>query len=492
MLKRQIVAAIVSIVALSFLTSTALGSQISFAWMDKPERVDSIRTTEEQNGSYIDLIDLAKHLKIPYVVSKHKERLRFDLPGGRMIFTVGLPFVMVEGQMRQMPVPLLPPGNGILAPVEQLIEFLAEYYPGDLFYNPHKQRILASQPGSDLLGVRFAIENGVTRAMVTANRQLVCETELLDNAGITLIFLDGTIDVERFSIGETLGAITSVHIKDSPEGARITFIADSGMAFDRFDIMDDPPLYIATFTSDERQKTDESITMRLEEERNQWEFDIVVIDPGHGGKDPGAIGPTRVYEKKVVLDVGLRLRDALRKKGVKVVMTRKKDVFIPLAKRTKIANSSGGKLFISLHCNSCPDRRARGVETYFLSPTKTERAMQVALKENSVIKYEESQDQYQDLTEENFILLSMAQANFIKESQDLAVVMQNRVSAGTGLKNRGVDQASFYVLIGASMPSVLFEMAFLSNKKEEQKLKDKRFRQKLADSICSAVMEFLE
>lgn len=226
-------------------------------------------------------------------------------------------------------------------------------------------------------------------------------------------------------------------------------------------------------------------------ERDRWALDLVVIDAGHGGKDPGAIGATKLKEKDVTLDVALRLDKALRAKGIKTVLTRRDDAFLPLAERTSIANRSGGKLFISLHCNSAKKRDAVGIETYFLAPTKSDRALEVALLENEVIKYEESRDQYKDLTEENYILLSMAQATFTQESQELAGLMQEWIPPRVGLKNRGVDQAGFYVLVGASMPAVLFEMGFISNKAEEKKLKDKKFRQKLADEIAGAVEKFL-
>jgi len=276
------------------------------------------------------------------------------------------------------------------------------------------------------------------------------------------------------------------------KGALITITPDSGASFSGFEKITDPPLYCVEFSGRSGAGLDREARRRLEEEKDAWALDVVVIDPGHGGKDPGAIGPTGLYEKDVVLDVGLRLKRELEAKGVKTVITRDKDVFVPLRKRTQIANNSGGKLFVSLHCNAVRRGKAHGVETYFLAPAKTERAMEVALLENSVIKFEESQDQYQDLTEENYILLTMAQANFARESEQLAALVQDDISGGLAIKNRGVDQAGFYVLIGASMPSILVEMAFISSRSEEKKLRSGDFRQRLAEQICAAVLQFLE
>lgn len=460
-------------------------------WMDNPTQRDSLEVTTTERSRYIDLIQLATLLNIDYQIASHKTRVRLDLPVGRMIFTVGIPFVLLEEELLQMPLALLPPKHRFIAPLEPLIELLAEYYSGDLLYDPKQKRILASKPGFDVLGVRFIIEYGITRAVITATRSLKCQTEYLDKGGVELFFPKATIDTALFSSIEPRGYIESIHAVQSRQGAQIIFTTESDASFRQLNTTPDPPVYIATFSTEKAEGTDPAVTQRLAREHDDWALDIVVIDPGHGGKDPGAIGYSKTREKDVCLDVGKRLRKELEKKGIKTVMTRDKDVFIPLEQRTKIANRNNGKLFISLHCNAAHDRRAHGMETYFLAPTKTERAMRVSMRENSVIRYEDSQDQYRDLTEENFILLTMANANFARESEEMAGQMQQIVSSGTKLKDRGVDQAGFYVLIGASMPSILFEMGFISNKAEETKFRTKKFRQKMAENIAVAVVGFL-
>lgn len=470
----------------------ASAEKISLKWMDNPRQTDSLEITISKQGRYIDLIQLATLLDIDYKIASHKTRVRLDLPVGRMIFTAGVPFVMLDEELLQMPLALLPPGDGFIAPIEPLIELLAEYYAGDLLYDPSQERILASKPGFDILGVRFIIEYGITRAVITSTRSLKVQTKYLDRGGVDLFFPNSTIDTALFSAIEPRGYIESIRAVQSRQGAQIIFTTDSEASFRQLDTTPDPPVYIATFSAEKVDGPDQGVIQRLAQEQDDWALDVVVIDPGHGGKDPGAIGYAKTREKDVALDVGKRLRKELEKRGIKTVMTRDKDVFIPLEERTKIANRNNGKLFISLHCNAARDRRAYGMETYFLAPTKTERAMRVSMRENSVIRYEDSQDQYRDLTEENYILLTMANANFARESQEMAGQMQQIVSAGTKLKDRGVDQAGFYVLIGASMPALLFEMGFISNKAEEKKFKTKKFRQKMAENIAVAVVGFLE
>lgn len=237
---------------------------------------------------------------------------------------------------------------------------------------------------------------------------------------------------------------------------------------------------------------DLNLANTLNNERDKWAFDVIVIDPGHGGKDPGALGKKGTREKTIALQVAKRLKPLLEERlKVKVVMTRDKDVFVPLSERGKIANTAGGKLFLSLHCNAARNKRARGIETYFLAPARRERALQVALAENSVIQYEETTAEYPDLTDEGYILTVMAQSTFMKESEALASVVQDETSRTLNLPNRGVDQAGFYVLIGASMPAILFEMGFLSNAKEEMLLRSAQFQQQLVEAICQSVEEFV-
>lgn len=220
-----------------------------------------------------------------------------------------------------------------------------------------------------------------------------------------------------------------------------------------------------------------------------WTMNTVIIDPGHGGKDVGAVSASGTMEKDIVLDISRRLAKILLKEGLNAKLTRTDDRFIPLAERTQFANSNRGDLFVSIHCNASSARSARGVETYFLSPARTESAVSVALLENSVAKLEENPDQYQDLTDENYILLTMATSQYLKDSENLASITLQDVAEVTSIPKRRVDQAGFYVLIGASMPSILFEAGFLTNSEDESYLTSKRGRQKIAEALAESIMK---
>ena len=247
-------------------------------------------------------------------------------------------------------------------------------------------------------------------------------------------------------------------------------------------------------TVDASSERDGTTTAATVKPGDNWNLDVIVIDAGHGGKDAGARGVNGVYEKNVTLQLAKRLRDLVRKKlpDTKVVMTRDKDVFVELHRRTKIANKAKGKLFISIHCNSMPKipHSANGCETYILRPGRNEDAARVAAKENASIKLEASQDRYKGLDEEELILATMAQRSFVRYSEELASLVQKRVSKRTGLKNRGVNQAGFLVLVGASMPNILFETAFLSNKKDAAFITSKRGQEKMAQAMLDAIVDY--
>ncbi|MCZ7556979.1 MAG: N-acetylmuramoyl-L-alanine amidase [Bacteroidia bacterium] len=230
-------------------------------------------------------------------------------------------------------------------------------------------------------------------------------------------------------------------------------------------------------------------------DRSKWKLDCIVIDPGHGGKDPGAIGVSGIKEKNITLGMALKLGKLIEENmpGVRVEYTRKDDTFVPLDKRGQMANAAGGKLFISLHCNSTEKKpsNARGFEVYILRPGRTEEAIRIAEFENSVIKFEKDYEKrYAKLTDENFILINMAQSAYAKYSERVAELMHEKVKRSPQISSKGVKQAGFYVLVGASMPSVLIEAGFLSNTKEEQYLATQAGQSHLARLFYDAIADF--
>jgi N-acetylmuramoyl-L-alanine amidase len=216
----------------------------------------------------------------------------------------------------------------------------------------------------------------------------------------------------------------------------------------------------------------------------------IVIDPGHGGHDTGTIGPTGLEEKEVVLDVGLMLKKLLEQNtGCEVVMTRSDDTFIPLEERTAIANEKSADLFISIHANASPDKSARGIETYYLNFTSNPDALEVAARENA--SSQEGVHELQDM------IKKIAMTEKIEESQDFARLVQRevftRVTKDSGAqRDRGIKKAPFVVLIGANMPSVLGEISFLTNPRDEHLLKRSEYREKIAYALYEGILDYVK
>ncbi|UWX57690.1 N-acetylmuramoyl-L-alanine amidase [Chlorobaculum sp. MV4-Y] len=232
----------------------------------------------------------------------------------------------------------------------------------------------------------------------------------------------------------------------------------------------------------------------LSRDVDKWKLDAVVIDAGHGGKDPGAIGTQGTREKDVVLNIARDLGMFIRQKwpDVKVIYTRKEDRFIPLKERGQIANRYGGKIFVSIHCNSSANNsKVRGPEVYILGPHKTDAALKVAMFENSVITGEEnSAEKYKGFSDEYLIMSSMAQSAFATQSTELAQDVLQRLSRDGSNTRLGVRQAGFMVLWTPSMPSILVETGYLSNPSEEKLLRDRKEQTKIAYAIFQGLQQY--
>ncbi len=226
----------------------------------------------------------------------------------------------------------------------------------------------------------------------------------------------------------------------------------------------------------------------------------IVIDPGHGGKDPGGIGTGRykATESDVVLKVGLKLRDYINEflPEVEVVMTRETDVFLKLIERTKIANEAEADLFISLHCNTVGDKRAYGSETFVLGMHKTKDNLEVAKRENKVIfleeNYEENYEGFDPRSPESMIALSMMQSEFLHQSITVAGLIQEQFRERVGRRDRGVKQAGYWVISRTIMPSVLVELGFLTNPKEEDFLNSEQGVTYMASALFRAFRDYKE
>ncbi|MBI1848258.1 MAG: N-acetylmuramoyl-L-alanine amidase [Candidatus Rokubacteria bacterium] len=261
-------------------------------------------------------------------------------------------------------------------------------------------------------------------------------------------------------------------------------VAFQGAALEpRASTLADPPRLVLDFTapgSDTRERAGAVGPLRT-----------IVIDAGHGGHDSGATGPGGLMEKDLVLDVARRVARLIEGElRVRVLFSRDGDHFVTLRDRTSFANRERADLFVSIHANAHREAANEGVETYFLSSEATDNAArQVAAAENSVVQLEKPASRAR-MDVVKAILWDLAQSEFQAESSKLAEVVQDSMTRALRIPNRGVKQAGFYVLGGAAMPAVLIEIGFVTNPREERRLKESRYRDDIARAILAGLAEY--
>jgi len=350
-------------------------------------------------------------------------------------------------------------------------------------------------------------EGNHTRFVIQLNELSNHETHILENPDRVYIDLFNTIIIPSSQCQQIDGS-SVVRVRTGqfdPTTARIVLDMNEKMAYTiqtdsvRNEIHLDfsggatgaERLYVSTKNIEETESLnrgqhirqhDHSMTRTLAQELG-LKIKTIVIDPGHGGKDPGAISPGGLNEKDVTLDIALKLKYLLLQDGAfNVLLTRESDIFIPLEERTAFANQNGGDLFISIHVNSHTLSDRNGIETFFLSLAEDEDSRLVAANENKT-----ATTHYSNLEE---LLAHIMKNSKIEESRNFAEMIQDHLVSKTRQPDRGVKKAGFYVLIGANMPSILTEVGFLSNLSDERLLVHEHYRKMIALALFQAVKAY--
>ena len=231
---------------------------------------------------------------------------------------------------------------------------------------------------------------------------------------------------------------------------------------------------------------------------NNNKLKTIVIDPGHGGKDPGTLGTKRYskYEKDIALSVSLKLGNYISNSfpDIKVVYTRKEDVFLELNERTRIANKSNADIFISVHCDGFTNSKAYGASVFVMGMSKLKANLDVAMRENAAMyledNYKQKYDGFDPKSAESYIVFSLMQNTYLDQSLQLAEYVEEQFAYKANRKSRGVKQAPFYVISRTNMPSILVECGFLTNPKEEDYLQTDKGQNQIAMSIFEAVKNY--
>ncbi len=413
--------------------------------------VDAIKVDFQD---YVPLKSITDLIDINYVLDNTTQRLCLTSEKHIMEIVGNISTITINNMPRNLPFPPLYINNDIYFPVNEVIPILGGTFEKLIFMKEIKEV-------PPIESISFSARGDSTVLSFNWERSVDFDVQFFLNS--VVVELDGQFK-KKDNLKPT-GSVSSIKLEPFNTYTRL-----------EFDIKD----VNAYLERDKEVVFYHKITERI---------GLIVIDPGHGGVDPGAVGKKGLYEKDANLEISSVLAaligDSLK---VKVIMTRDKDIYLSLKERTNIANRNSADLFISVHCNaSGKSKEMKGFETYFLSEARTTEARAVAARENASLKF----DGIEPTDELTYILYDLAQSAFLEESNHFAECIQDQAAGQLEIPSRGVKQAGFYVLRGAFMPAILVECAFVSNLDEEALLKKKSFRQKLASSLFAGIRDYI-
>jgi N-acetylmuramoyl-L-alanine amidase len=332
--------------------------------------------------------------------------------------------------------------------------------------------------------LRFRSYPSFTRIVLETSGRLIARVEPSAGKEARVRLLGLTADARTEEIGD--GFIEAVRVERAGADAMLRVVFEGSAGEVKTSTLADPPRLVLDFlrpgeSAPSRDRRDALTPLR-----------VMVLDAGHGGHDTGAVGPAGLQEKDLVLDVTRRVARLVEDKlNVTALLSRDGDHFVPLRDRTSFANKERAELFVSIHANAHREIASAGVETYFLSSEATDSAArQVAALENSVVQLEKTPGRGGRLDAVKAILWDLAQSEFQLESSRLAEVVQDSMTQALRIPNRGVKQAGFYVLGGAAMPAILIEIGFVTNPKEEKRLKESKYRDEIARAIYAGLADY--
>ncbi len=451
----------------------------------------SLPSFESEGGVWVSVSHLASELECTWRWSFFSQKLTVSKGSQRVVFFNDGAFYRFGDQVVQMPVAPRRKGGNVYLPQNLLVAiFRKTMFGGTIEWLDGSRELLIQSPGKRVDSVTSIRRDDATEVSIS----------LSDSAGFAFSYLHPrlTITISNTSVDPEVldiragGIIDSILALEHETSAEIVLFLNKRVEKPQLQYVNSNQLQFSLETEKEPEKRPPVLA-----EMDIPELRRVVIDPGHGGRDPGAVGPGGTLEKDVVLAIGLALREQLKARGFEVLMTRDKDVFIPLRERTQFANEKKADLFISIHANAIGGPWARrdtirGYKSYFLSQARNEHERLTAMRENAVIELEDKPQQY-DLLQS--VLVDLAGNEFLRQSQEFCIIIDQVFSNGS-LSNRipklhlGVGQANFWVLNGAYMPSVLFEVGFISNPQEEQLLNCSDVQNEIAQGLTEAVVTF--
>ena len=450
-----------------------------------------VRTIQVDGMHYVSVNDLALILDAEIYWHRMLRKVALEFGDHQMVFTWFSPYMLYDSEVYNLTYDtMLREGTLYLS----LTGFQRIW---DYIHSPRSHQEPGISPEGEFSIVDFSIEGRVNGVLMEIFLTQPLEYGIFrdQNGNLNVNFYQGKLDTTFLRTKKAPGLLRWIKAYQFENSAQLSFrLTKPFVGFSH--VLKKAPhrIQISLAHASFSHRASDSASSRIftdDERLLDNLIDIIVVDPGHGGPDSGAVGKSGLLEKEVTLDIAQRLKKLLKKEeGLRVILTRETDVLVPLEERTQIANRSGADLFISIHTNSFKKRSVRGSETFFLATAKNDEARAAAALENSSIRFELADDASRNVDDLEFILMDLMQSEYLKESSDLAAMIQRRLKKKLPIPSRGVSQAGFVVLNKAYMPAVLVETAFISNRKDEKLLNKGSFRQKIAEAIFESVRDF--
>jgi N-acetylmuramoyl-L-alanine amidase len=460
---------------------------------------------ERQGIVYFSINHFANATSASYYINDETKKIELKYSDYNLKITGQNPFIVLTSKnnniekVYQLPTSTYLINNYIFIPLRYSVEILRKASGQDIVIENNSKVVIKGKPESEvpdenaglinISGLKIDQKANGILIRVKTNKRIPSYYSSYKNGLLTIIFRKVNADISRLSKGYSAGLVKSINIKNIGPDTQFEFrVSNEYSTSEVLNIAGSKDILITIHNKIFSNEVDN------DKNKEKWKFDVIVLDAGHGGKDAGAIGINGIKEKDVNLRIALALGKLIERsmKNVKVVYTRKTDKFVELYRRGQIANENDGKLFISIHCNSTRKKPtdATGFEVYLLRPGRTKEAIAIAEEENSVIRYEDNPKRYEKLTDENFILVSMAHSAYIRYSEEFSELVNKNYSLETNIPSRGIKQAGFYVLVGASMPSVLIETGFISNRHDARYLSGSKGEKEIAKALFDAIKSY--
>jgi N-acetylmuramoyl-L-alanine amidase len=448
-----------------------------------------INTIERDDIVYVSLDNIAKFLNCENRVNLRKGAGSIKFENGELDYILSSPYVTVGEKSYNVKHDIIFYRGDYYAPLIDIVKVIDLLVSDDVSYYDDSKTLYVHPAQYNILDLTAQQKLNGLMVEILLTEDLKYDIVKTDDYWLITNIYQGKIDTARFNNKRLTRAIYETKAYQFDNSAQLS-IRLRPKDFTFVGKLKENPLRIQIMIKGEGF-ADTVLSYSAADNMKNNKIDVIVIDPGHGGDDDGAIGPSGIKEKDINLAISLKLKKLLEDEGLSVILTRDDDRFIPLSDRTKIANEAGADMFVSIHCNaSATNKNARGYISFFLSDAKTDQARAAAALENAAIQFESKESQRDYVSDIDFILLDMVQSEFLKESSELAALIEQNIIKHTKIDSRGVDQAGFFVLNKAYMPAVLVETAFISNKQDEKLLKNGNTQNDVAEAIVAAIGEF--